>query len=165
MLGDPYDRWRDEWAYTTSPRMRTRSKGSSADGGGLVATHTAPICFDDWPDWGDIVGGPVGLVDVVSSAARAGVRQLVARHPVTCGLAPRLDLIDEVYGDLDVHPTVDVLATARRSVDDADQPVCGVTGSATAGLCSTGSATTSPRSSHPANARLIAEAVELGTAS
>lgn len=123
MLGDVYDDWRDSWAYTTRPRLSAAIEEFVGAGGGLLANHTAPICFDDWPGWADIVGG--GWVWGRSAHPPLGpvTARIVAGHPITAGLPERIDLIDEVYGDLAVHPSVEVLATARRAPDDADQPV------------------------------------------
>ena len=123
MLGDSYGAWRDEYGY--SPPQATRDTLTSFvhDGGGLVALHTTVICFDDWVEWGDVVGGswqwgtsshpPVGSV-----AAR-----VVGQHPVVAGLPTELVLTDEVYGDMKVKDSVEVLAVAKRHADDVDQPV------------------------------------------
>lgn len=123
MEGPMYDRWRDEHAYSPPPATRAALAGFVADGGGLVALHTTPICFDDWPEWGDVVGGvwqwgrsahpPYGPVHA----------DVVAEHPVVAGLGASLELRDEVYGDLAIRPDVEVLATALRHPGDAPQPV------------------------------------------
>lgn len=123
MLADRYDVWRDEWAYTTSPTLSAAIIDFVAGGGGLVGNHTAPICFDDWSEWGDVMGGawdwersahpPLGPVSAT----------IVVEHPVTVGVSSPMELDDEVYGDLSLRPGIDVLATARRQADDADQPV------------------------------------------
>lgn len=123
MDGAAYDAWRDAWAYRTSAPVREAIDGFVGDGGGLLASHTASICFDDWPEWGDIVGGawqwgtsahpPLGDVQAA----------VVGGHPVVDGIGTTLDLVDEVYGDLALRPGLDVLVTARRAPDDADQPV------------------------------------------
>ena len=122
MLDDVYEPWR-EFAYSTPAATSSAIEGFVRDGGGLVALHTAPICFDDWPGWGDIVGGswrwgvsshpPLGPVSA----------QVVADHAVVAGLSSTIELVDEVYGDLDVRGGVQPLAVARRTEDDADQPV------------------------------------------
>lgn len=122
MLDDAYEPWR-EFAYSTPPSTRAAIDDFVRGGGGLVALHTAPICFDDWPEWGDIVGGswawgrsshpPLGPVSA----------RIIADHPVVAGLASTIELVDEVYGDLDVREGIDTLAVAQRTADDADQPV------------------------------------------
>ena len=123
MLGDQYQTWRGEYGYSPSQATREAFTAFVNDGGGLVALHTTAICFDDWPQWGDVVGGswqwgtsshpPVGPV------AASVVRQ----HPVVAGLPAEIVLRDEVYGDMRVNDSVDVLAVAKRHADDADQPV------------------------------------------
>ena len=123
MHGEAYVAWRDEHAYSPSEHTRDTLASFVDTGGGMLAVHTAPVCFDDWPEWGAIVGGawqwgtsshpPYGPV-------RAAV---VGDHPVVAGLADTIELHDEVYGDLAVRDDVDVLATARRDPLDDDQPV------------------------------------------
>ncbi len=123
MLGDAYAPWRARWAYRTPPATRDALETFVAGGGGLLANHTAPICFDDWPQWGDIVGGSWRWG--VSSHPPTGpvTARVVGAHPIAAGLPDSFELVDEVYGDLDVRPTVEVFAVAKRSPDDADQPV------------------------------------------
>ncbi len=123
MLGHHYDQWRDQFGYSPSESTRDTLCSFVADGGGMVAVHTTPICFDDWPEWGDVVGGawqwgvsshpPVGQVTA----------RLVATHPVVAGLPEQITLRDEVYGDMAVRDGVNVLAVARRNEHDAEQPV------------------------------------------
>ena len=122
MLDDAYEPWRSH-AYATPSSTRASIAGFVAGGGGLVALHTTSICFDDWAQWGAIVGGswqwgvsshpPLGSV----SAA------VVGDHPVVAGLPGTFELVDEVYGDLALEPGIETLVVARRHPDDADQPV------------------------------------------
>jgi type 1 glutamine amidotransferase len=122
MRGDAYEPWR-EHAYSATPRTRQTFDDFVRGGGGLVALHTTPICFDDWPGWGDVVGGSWQWG--VSSHPPAGAisARVVGGHPVVAGLAPTIELVDEVYGDLAVRDAVRPLAFARRSDDDREQPV------------------------------------------
>lgn len=123
MQGEAYDAWRPEHAYVTPESTRIALWDHVARGGGLLALHTTTICFDDWAEWGEVVGGswrwgvsahpPLGPVRAVK----------VADHPVVEPLGDDLELTDEVYGDLDLREGVEVLMTARRDADDADQPV------------------------------------------
>jgi type 1 glutamine amidotransferase len=123
MLDDRYAEWRDEWAYSPSPATRAAITAFVDGGGGLLAIHTASICFDDWPEWGDIVGAawrwgvsshpPYGAVAV----------DVLGEHPVVAGLPPTFHLDDEVYGDLDRRGDLDVLAVARPAAGGDEQPV------------------------------------------
>ena len=124
MRGAAYDAWRDDWAYETSATTRRAIASFVHDGGGLVALHTAPICFDDWPEWRDVVGG-VWRWGTSSHPPYGPVTASVVApdHPVMAGVPARIELCDEVYGGLDVGADVHVLATARRTPDDDDQPV------------------------------------------
>lgn len=122
MEGDAYQRWR-EHAYSTPSSTRETFDGFVRNGGGLVALHTSPICFDDWPGWGDLVGGSWQWGTSSHPPPGPVSARIVADHPVVSGLPPTIDLVDEVYGDLDLRDAIEPLAVARRNDDDADQPV------------------------------------------
>lgn len=123
-MGAPqYERWRAEFALSLPDEARLAVVDFVHRGGGLVGSHTASICFDDWTGWGDLLGGawvwgrsshpPPALAEV----------HVVADHPVVADLPERFSVVDEVYGDLDVRAGTEVLAVARRTVDDEPQPV------------------------------------------
>lgn len=94
-----------------------------AAGGGVLAMHSASICFDDWPAWGAALGGawewgrsqhpPLGPPVAVSVAAE---------HPLVAGLAD-FSLVDEVYCDLRRAPDVTGLLTARPPGCTEAQPL------------------------------------------
>jgi type 1 glutamine amidotransferase len=112
--GDKYGPFRERWGFSLSAQGRAAIEAHLARGGGLLALHTAIICFDAWPQWRDILGGrwewgrsshpPFGPV-----AARIDD----AAHPLVRGLSG-FSLDDEAYGDLDmtadVHPLLSVRA-------------------------------------------------------
>lgn len=123
MLGDAYEPWREQYGYSPSAATRETLSSFVSSGGGLLALHTTPICFDDWPEWGDVVGGSWQWG--VSSHPMVGTvtAQIVGHHPVVAGLPSVITLHDEVYGDMQVRDDVEVLAVAKRHADDVDQPV------------------------------------------
>src|SRR5262245_21790174 len=51
MRADRYAPQRDEWATLTPPGADAALATHLAGGGGVLALHTACICFDDWPAW------------------------------------------------------------------------------------------------------------------
>jgi hypothetical protein len=123
MLGPQYDPWRDRWGYSPPESTREALRAFVAGGGGLVGSHTASICFDDWPEWGEVLGG--AWVWGTSSHPPFGPAEVrvVGTHPVVEGLPRRFTVVDEVYGDQRLQPDAEVLAVSRRSPDDTDQPV------------------------------------------
>jgi hypothetical protein len=123
MIGDKYDPWRDQWRYDTPAATRDAISGFVARGGGLVGSHTASICFDDWPEWGDVLGGAWSWDRSAHPTPAPVDVHVVADHPVVADVPTHVELVDEVYGDLDLRPGIAVLATARRDPDDHDQPV------------------------------------------
>jgi hypothetical protein len=93
-----------------------------ASGGALLALHTALVSFDDWPGWGDLIGGawdwdrsghgPVGPVDV-----RCGGHDSLEDAGFT--------VTDECYVDLDLRDDVVVAATMTQA-GGPTQPACWV---------------------------------------
>ena len=120
MLADRYDDLRATWAYESSTALRRALRSFVVDGGALVALHTSTICFDDWPEWGDLLGGQwnwdrsfhplLGPVSVrlVSPDQGGSVGEIVE------GLSD-FDTTDEVYMQLDLCQDVEPLAFARPS--------------------------------------------------
>jgi len=159
MLGDAYDGWRERHAYSPSPSTRRALGGFVADGGGLLAVHTACICFDDWPEWGDVVGG-AWRWGTSSHPPRGPVAaRVVTSHPVVEGLAPAIELDDEVYGDLDLRDDVEVLAVARRHPGDAEQPVVWAHRFGAGRVVFDGFGHDARSIRHPQNARLLTQAL------
>jgi len=123
MRGEAYDQWRDDHQYQTPPSTGAAIAGFVSGGGGVVALHTAPVCFDDWPQWGDILGASWNW-DSSSHPPYGMVRATVAaEHPIVAGIGSSIELHDEIYGGLDLRGDMTVLATARRHDGDPDQPV------------------------------------------
>jgi type 1 glutamine amidotransferase len=120
---DRYDAVRDEWARTLPDRARAAIEAHVAAGRPILGLHTASICFDDWPRWGELLGGawnwdrschpPLSEDPVQVTVAPTG-------HPLTEGLDD-FEIVDEVYGFLDLQPDVVALMTSPHS--GADHPL------------------------------------------
>jgi type 1 glutamine amidotransferase len=119
---EKYAPQRAQWGFSLSPAGRAAIRRHLERGGALVALHAASISFDDWPEWGDIVGArwewgrsghrPYGPVEV---------RPCGPAHPITAGV-PAFRCDDEVYAGLAVDPRAQPLMEARAG-DDAWSPV------------------------------------------
>ncbi len=159
MGGTAYDRWRDSYGYRTPPSTRQAISGFVSAGGGLLAVHSAPICFDDWPEWGDIVGGAWRWG--VSSHPPAGPvsAEVTGDHPVVAGLGPRIELDDEVYGDLALRPGIETLAVAWRHPGDEPQPVVWAHAFGAGRVVFDGFGHDAASIRHPDNARVLAQAL------
>lgn len=123
MLGDKYDPWRPTYGYAITPSVRRCLGDFVAEGGGLVGSHTASICFDDWPQWRQVLGGAWNWERSWHPPPAPVAITVERTHPVVDGLPATFHLVDEVFGDLDVLDGIEVLACAHRSPDDAAQPV------------------------------------------
>jgi type 1 glutamine amidotransferase len=124
MLNDAkYEPHRARWALSISEHAREAIRAHLHAGRPLFAMHAAAICFDDWPEWGEILGGrwvwgqsghpPFGAVDVRFHAGSGSA--------LTAGLAP-FNCDDEVYGGLWIAPDVKPLAEARLAVGSDGMP-------------------------------------------
>jgi uncharacterized protein len=118
MTADRYAHLRDEWAFSLPEAGRAAIRSHVGRGASLLAVHTAAICFDDWPEWGQIVGGawnwdrsshpPLG---------EAAVTVAADAHPIVAGVDD-FTLFDEVYGFLDEQPDVVPLMTSPHGGRD-----------------------------------------------
>lgn len=124
MEGDAkYAPYRAEWAFSLSPEGRARLSGFVRGGGGLFGLHTAGLCFDDWEEWRQILGGvwlwgrswhpPLGPARVTKTAEA---------HPLTDGLGG-FDIVDEVYSGLGRARGVRPLLEARAGPMERAEPV------------------------------------------
>ena len=106
MTADKYEPYRAEWAYRMPQSSRDTLMKFVEAGGALLGLHTASICFDDWQQWGSVLGGqwqwgishhpPLGPVSV---------RPTENRHVVSNGIQA-FEMIDEIYHDLKLQPDV-----------------------------------------------------------
>jgi uncharacterized protein len=113
MQGEKYAPHRARWAFELSQEGRNAIESHLARGGGLLALHTAIICFDGWAAWKDILGAawvwgrsshpPCGPVEVEA---------LSSTDPLVRGI-DGFTLDDEVYGDLALTSGVQPLLQAR----------------------------------------------------
>ena len=113
-----YETVRSEWARSTPEALRSGIDAHVAAGRGVLALHTAPICFDDWPQWSHIVGGAWNWQRSWHPQPDSMRVEPVGGHPIVHEIAP-FDVFDERYTDLDVSPEVEVIAW---TVSDDRQP-------------------------------------------
>jgi type 1 glutamine amidotransferase len=111
---DRYAHLRAEWALTLDEPARRALLGHVRRGGGLLALHTAPICFDDWPGWGRLVGAAWDWER--SSHPPLGPARITVHtdaHEIVAGIGD-FDVVDEVYGFLRLEPGIAPLMTATH---------------------------------------------------
>lgn len=116
-----YDDVRERWAETSTERTRQAIESYVAGGGGLLAVHTACVCFDDWAGWGDLLGAswdweqsshePIGPALIASTDVP---------HPITHGIGS-FAITDEIYEALVTRSDFETLLTSRRA--GAAQPL------------------------------------------
>jgi type 1 glutamine amidotransferase len=114
---------RARWGYEVSDLTRAAVAKQLERGGGIVGLHAASICFDDWPEWRDILGGawrwdasrhdPPGV---------AHVRFAGIANPLTHDL-PDYEVVDEIYTGLALADDVEPLAWATVEGQSEEHPV------------------------------------------
>lgn len=117
MEADRYASQRDEWAYNVDPRDCGVLHEYVRNGGGLLALHTAAICFDSEPCWHALIGATWNWERSSHpevAAVPIEVTEAAAMHPITSGVA-RFEICDEIYGFLDVVDGLDPLLVGRHS--------------------------------------------------
>jgi hypothetical protein len=104
---------RAKWGHRLTDADKAAVEGHLRAGRGIFAVHTASICFEDWPRWGEIVGArwiwgrsfhpPYGQVNARIEGASS---------PLTAGLES-FEINDEAYGNMDVQPDVTPLLSVN----------------------------------------------------
>lgn len=108
MRADRHAARRGEHGFSTAPATATALDRWVRGGGRLLACHGAPVCFDDWPGWGDILGARWDWAR--SSHPPLGpfqVQVVGGDHPLVAGLAD-FTITDECYGFLEPAGDVDI---------------------------------------------------------
>lgn len=111
---------REEWSFSLTGAESLAVERYVRDGGGLLACHTAVICFDGDPRWVECLGAtwdwqrsmhpPLGVARVEPTTAALD-------HPLTRGLSG-FDTTDEVYGFLELaHDLVPLLTSSHGGVE------------------------------------------------
>ena len=112
---EKYAPFRGQWAMSLSDQGKASIRAYLRAGKGLLGIHAAPISFDDWPEWGDLLGLSWRWGRSHHPPyAPASVRMSPAAHPVTDGV-PAFEVSDEIYSDLDVRPWMTPLFEARHA--------------------------------------------------
>lgn len=120
---EKYAPFRAEHAYDIPEAVRSAISGHLARGGGLLGLHTAAICFDNWPDWGAILGA--GWVWGRSHHPAPGPVAVTldgADHAIIRGLSG-FSQKDELYCAMTLAPDAQVLAHATAAEVAEPQPV------------------------------------------
>ncbi len=114
-----YDMWQPITDETKANFIARLEQGK-----GLVALHHSLANYQEWTEYGKIIGGRYLLAKRVeegreqpASSYLHGVQIPVEivdpHHPVTRGLSD-FSIRDETYGNLDIHPDVDRLLLTRE---------------------------------------------------
>ncbi len=103
---------RERWAMSMPPSARRAITDHIASGGGLLGLHTASICFDDWSEWGDVLGAAWQWGRSYHPLLGPVQAYLDTAHPLARGLAD-FGLIDEVYSEQRVAAGAEVFGWAE----------------------------------------------------
>jgi type 1 glutamine amidotransferase len=127
MLDDRYtDDQRAEYAEQIPPEIRCAIDAHVRRGGAVLALHTATLCFDDWPEWQQLIGGGWIWGQSFHPAIDVVAVEPAAEHPIVHGLAG-FAVEDEHYRFLDVAPTSTIVAVTPS--DGVSHPAMWTAGS------------------------------------
>jgi type 1 glutamine amidotransferase len=114
MAGEMFDGHRDRWAGTLSAAGRDAFFEHLGRGRGILALHTATVCFDDWPEWRDLVGARWDWRLSSHPPPRASsVHVHTDRHAIVVD-TPDFDVVDEIYSFLDYGEVEPLMTSDRR---------------------------------------------------
>lgn len=117
-----FDDQREAFAFRLTPAQRAAILAHLAAGRGLLVLHTGAICFDDWPQWRELVGaGWTWGHSFHPPHGPVSVRPAGTAHPITAGLEA-FDFDEEAYTQMDLVPGLEPLAEVRAAVQDAWSP-------------------------------------------
>ena len=120
---EKYAPFRAEYAMSVSEAGRAALQAFVEEGGALLALHTASICFDDWPGWGEVLGARWRWGQSFHPPPQqAQVHVADAEHPICAGLSD-FALEDEVFHDLEHTAANHPLLSASAGPDGRPQPV------------------------------------------
>lgn len=157
---EKYAPFREQWAMSLSEAGRAAIRSHLAAGKGLLGLHAAPISFDDWDEWGDLIGLSWRWgTSHHPPFAPASVRMSAAAHPITDGV-PAFDVCDEIYSALEIRPWMSPLFEARHADMTGWRPVgyAGEKDGARRAWCGLGHDAASL--ANPAHAKLIRRAAQ-----
>lgn len=121
------DRYREQApAEAASPSAAAREALDThlTGGGGVLGMHTASLCFDDWPGWGETLGAAWVWGESSHPPLGPEITAIPSPpHPLVDGVDP-FTLVDEVYCGLDRRRDVQGLLHATPpGVDAPPQPL------------------------------------------
>lgn len=111
---------RPRWAMEPSTAARAVLSAHVRRGGGLLALHTASICFDTWPEWTELLGGSWQWGTSFHPPYGPARATLDDSHFLARGL-PGFNVHDEVYAQLQILPDAKVFGWAQ-SLDGTTAP-------------------------------------------
>jgi len=114
---------RARWSRTLTPELRAGLEEHRDSGRPLFAIHTAPICFDEWPQWGEWIGGAWQWGTSFHPAPAELTIDVVGDHPIVHGLST-FTITDERYSKLARSPQSAVQLASRplESGDTGTEP-------------------------------------------
>ncbi|MCR9137378.1 MAG: ThuA domain-containing protein [Alphaproteobacteria bacterium] len=111
---DKYAPLRAEFAFDIDEQGKRALREHLNARRGLLGLHTAAICFDTWPEWGDLLGAAW----IWGQSNHPAPGYLTVTHG-----ARSFQVWDELYCGLQLQPETRVLATARPASGGEDQPI------------------------------------------
>ena len=109
---EKYAPHRKRWAFELPEQWAERIDTFVESGGGLLALHTASICFDTWYGYRQLLGGLWDWSTTFHPDLGPVQVEAMGEHPIVRQVS-RFELIDEVYHHLAIGADVEPLLRAR----------------------------------------------------
>ena len=124
MDGDPkYAPYRQDWAYHMPKETAEGLRHFVSKGGGLFGLHTACLCFDDWEDWKELLGGRwVWGRSFHPPRGPVAINPTGVEHPLTAGISG-FEIEDEVFSNLDLAADVEPLLVGAADAKSKMEPL------------------------------------------
>jgi len=107
MTGTKYDPYRQDWRYCIDQAAIDTIRYFWENGGGIFGLHTASICFSNWPEWSDVLGGR-WIWDQSFHPDKESLKMTPTETGKAFGLA-EFSLNDELYSNLELARGTEVL--------------------------------------------------------
>ncbi|MFM8354889.1 MAG: ThuA domain-containing protein [Gammaproteobacteria bacterium] len=156
MLDHPkYEPFRAEFAMTLSAAGRRAIEAHVARGGGVLALHTACICFGEWAGWGEILGAHWDWGRSFHPPLQAVAVQVIQPDHALCQGIGDFTVEDEIFHHLAPTTALTPLLAARATTDSAPEPLFWARQHGTARVVYDALGHTLASLTHPSHRRLL----------
>ena len=117
-----YEPYREKWGLELTENIKKIFENYIYTGGGLLALHTACICFDDWFEWKQILGGVWEWNKSFHPKIGPLKLQFMENKSEILKDIKPFDIVDELYSNLSFEKGIKVIVSAKTD-NNSIEPV------------------------------------------